>query len=177
MTVTLEAAKRGLALFDDSWALGLWVFSTELAGSRDYRQLTAIGPLSSQRDNLENGIAGIRPKKGGDTGLFDTILAGYKAVQEDWEPGRVNSIVMLTDGKNDDDNGISEAGLLAELKRIRDPERPIQVVVIGIGNEVSKAELDAITKVTGGGVFVTEDPAKIGDIFLRAIALRPTAPR
>jgi hypothetical protein len=178
MKVTLEAAKRGLGLFDDSWALGLWVFSTELVGTRDYRSLVPIGPLSSSRGKLESGLAAITPKRGGDTGLFDTILAGYKAVQEDWEPGRVNSIVMLTDGKNDDDNGVSQAALLAELKRIEDPERPIQVVIIGIGNEVNKAELDSITKVTGGGVFVTEDPAKISEIFLRAIALRPSnAPR
>ena len=30
-----------------------------------------------------------------------------RTVQEDWEPGRVNSIVLFTDGKNEDDNGIS----------------------------------------------------------------------
>lgn len=177
MAVTLEAARRGLALFDDSWALGLWIFSTELAGSRDYRPLVGIGPLSSQRDTMERQIAGITAKRGGGTGLFDTILAGYKAVQEDWEQGRVNSVVMLTDGKNDDDNGISEAVLLAQLRRIADPDRPIQVIIIGIGNEVNRAELDSITKVTGGSVFVTEDPAKIGDIFLQAIAKRPAGPR
>lgn len=177
MQVTLEAARRGLALFDDSWALGLWIFSTELAGGRDYRQLVEIGPLSSQRGKVESALAGISPKRGGDTGLFDTILAGYRAVQRDWEAGRVNSVVLLTDGKNDDDNGISEAALLAELQRIADPDRPIQVVIIGIGDEVNRTELEAITEVTGGGVFVTEDPAKIGDIFLQAIALRPPATR
>ncbi|MEO3923801.1 substrate-binding domain-containing protein [Micromonosporaceae bacterium B7E4] len=177
MQVTLEAAKRGLALFDDSWALGLWVFSTELNGSRDYRSLVPIGPMSAQRERLESQLAGITPKRGGDTGLFDSILAGYKAVQDDWQPGRVNSVVMLTDGKNEDDNGISQAQLLAELKRINDPDRPVQVIIIGISAEVSKAELDSIPKVTGGAAFVTEDPAKIGDIFLQAIARRPTAPR
>ncbi|MDG4789522.1 substrate-binding domain-containing protein [Micromonospora sp. WMMD1102] len=176
MQVTLEAARRGLALFDDSWALGLWVFSTELSGSRDYRSLVPIGPMSAQREELEAKIATITPKKLGDTGLFDTILAGYKAVQEDWQPGRVNSVVMLTDGKNEDDNGISQAALLAELKRISDPDRPVQVIIIGISAEVSKAELDSIPKVTGGAAFVTEDPAKIGDIFLQAIAARREAP-
>ncbi|MFY1687555.1 VWA domain-containing protein [Plantactinospora sp. WMMB782] len=176
MQVTLEAARRGLALFDDSWALGLWVFSTELSGSRDYRSLVPIGPMSAQREELEAKLATITPKKLGDTGLFDTILAGYKAVQDDWQPGRVNSVVMLTDGKNEDANGISQAALLAELKRISDPDRPVQVIIIGISAEVSKAELDSIPKVTGGAAFVTEDPAKIGDIFLQAIAARREAP-
>ena len=53
----------------------------------------------------------------------------------------------------------------------------MQVVIIGIGNEVSETELQSITNVTGGGAFVTQDPSKIGDIFLKAIALRPNAPR
>lgn len=174
--VTLEAARRGLGLFDDSWALGLWIFSTNLVGSRDYRELVSIGPLSSQRGALERALAGVAPSSG-DTGLYDTALAAYKTVQDQWEAGRVNSVVLMTDGKNEDDNGISQQALLKELERIKDPERPVQMVIIGIGTGVSRAELTAITKVTGGGVFVTEDPAKIGDIFLQAIALRPPATR
>ncbi|WP_088997436.1 substrate-binding domain-containing protein [Micromonospora echinaurantiaca] len=169
--VTVEAARRGLTLFDDSWSIGLWTFSTNLDNSRDYRQLVPIGRLSSRRGQLEQALGGIRSSSG-DTGLYDTMLAAYKEVQEGWEPGRVNSIVLFTDGKNEDANGISQQKLLSELNKIKDPERPIQVVIIGIGDKVSKAELESITRVTGGGAFVTEDPTKIGEIFLRAIALR-----
>lgn len=171
--VTLEAAGRGLDLFDDSWQIGLWEFSTNLGSGRDYRRLVEIGPLSSQRSELEAALAQIQPTRG-DTGLFDTVLAAYETVQEDWEQGQVNSIVLFTDGKNDDDNGISQQQLIAELERVKDPERPVQVVLIGIGADVSKTELESITKVTGGGSFITEDPTKIGDIFLKAIALRET---
>jgi Ca-activated chloride channel family protein len=174
--VTVAAASRGLVLFDDSWSIGLWTFSTQLVGSQDWKQALPIRPLSINRGPLEQQLGNIKPSSG-DTGLFDTVLAAYKAVQNDWEPGRVNSIVLFTDGKNEDASGISQAKLLAELKRIADPEQPVQVVMIGIGNAVSKAELESITKVTGGGSFVTEDPTKIGDIFLSAIALRPNAPR
>ncbi|MEV0806145.1 substrate-binding and VWA domain-containing protein [Micromonospora sp. NPDC050200] len=174
--VTVAAATRGLGLFDDSWSIGLWTFSTELVGSRDWREVVPIKPLSSNRGRLEQGLAGIRPSSG-NTGLYDTMLEAYKTVQQDWEPGRVNSVVLFTDGKNDDKNGISQASLISQLKQLNDVERPVQVVIIGIGNEVSKAELESITKVTGGGTFVTEDPSKIGDIFLKAIALRPNAPR
>jgi Ca-activated chloride channel family protein len=174
--VTVAAASRGLVLFDDSWQIGLWTFSTQLVGSQDWKQALPIRPLSINRGPLEQQLGNIKPSSG-DTGLYDTVLAAYKAVQNDWEPGRVNSIVLFTDGKNEDASGISQAKLLAELKRIADPEQPVQVVMIGIGNAVSKAELESITKVTGGGSFVTEDPTKIGDIFLSAIALRPNAPR
>ncbi len=169
--VTTEAARRGLNLFDDSWSIGLWVFSTNLVGSRDYQELVPIAPLSRQRSELERGLDRV-DSSSGDTGLYDTLLAAYKDVQANWEPGKVNSIVLFTDGKNEDADGISQKALLAELKRIKDPEQPIQVIIIGIGTEVSKSELDTIAKSAGGGAFVATDPTKIGDIFLRAIALR-----
>ncbi|MFF0155141.1 substrate-binding domain-containing protein [Micromonospora sp. NPDC005203] len=174
--VTVDAALRGLGLFDDSWSIGLWTFSTKLVGNRDYRELVGIGPLSGQRAQLEGALGGIKPSDG-DTGLYDTMLAAYQAVQENWQPGRVNSIVLFTDGKNDDDNGLNQQQLLAKLKQVADPDRPVQVIMIGIGEGVSKAELESITKVTGGDVFVTKDPSEIGSIFLSAIARRPPAPR
>jgi hypothetical protein len=175
--VTVAAATRGLGLLDDSWAVGLWTFSTDLVGTREYRELVPVGPLSSQRSRIEGALRTIAPKQNGNTGLYDTVLAAYKAVQDGWEPGRVNSVVLMTDGQNDNASGISQQKLLADLKRLVDPDRPVQVIFVGIGNAVSRAELESIAKVTGGGVFVTEDAAKIGDIFLKAISLRPTTIR
>ncbi|HCT77129.1 MAG TPA: VWA domain-containing protein, partial [Micromonosporaceae bacterium] len=175
--VTLEAARRGLGLFDDSWAVGLWIFSTELDGAKDYLQLAPIEPLSVQRPQLLAALGAVQPKPQGDTGLYDSLLAAYQAVQKDWDPGRVNSVVMMTDGDNDDANGIAHADLLAKLKEVADPKKPVQVVIIGIGPTVNPGPLEQITKVTGGGVFVAEDPAKIGEIFLKAISLRSATPQ
>ena len=176
MAVTVEAARRGLALFDEGWAVGLWTFSTQLDGDRDYRPLVPIGPLSVQRDTLNQTLASLAPKPTGDTALYDTVLAGYRAVQEGWDPGRVNSVVLLTDGENDDTNGLSIDQLLDALKTAMDPKKPIQVILIGIGTSTSEASMRRITDVTGGGVFIAQDPANIGQIFLQAIALRATKP-
>ncbi|MGN9910538.1 VWA domain-containing protein [Phytohabitans sp. LJ34] len=177
MAVTLAAAQAGLGLFDDSWALGLWTFSTQLDGGKDWLELVPIGPLSSNRSQALAALKSIEPKSDGDTGLYDTMLAAYKEVQDGWAADRVNSIVMFTDGKNDDANGISEQALLAQLKDLADPKKPVQVIILGIGDGVDEGQLKRITNVTGGGVFVTKDPTKIGDIFLKALALRPAAPR
>ncbi|HEU5107829.1 MAG TPA: VWA domain-containing protein, partial [Micromonosporaceae bacterium] len=173
--VTQEAARRGLGLFDDSWAVGIWAFSTNLVGSRDYRELAPIGPLSSNRNALLAATTQLNPKRNGDTGLYDTLLAAYRVVKAGWDPGRINSVVMLTDGENDDDNGIELPALLQALQKEKDPERPIQVVLIAIGPNVGEAKLKQIVGVTGGGVFTTEDPSKIGEIFLKAVSLRTQA--
>ena len=173
--VTVAAAKAGLGLFDDSWTLGLWTFSTKLRGDLDYRQLVPIGSLASQRSEMLSKLSQIQPVPNGSTGLYDTVLAAYKTVQKGWDPSRVNSVVIMTDGQNDDPSGITLDQLIKDLKAVENPDKPVQVIAIGIGNDVSEAELKKITDTTGGGTFVTADPSKIGEIFLKAIALRPGA--
>ncbi len=169
--VTVQAAAGGLSLFGDDWSVGLWEFSTKLNGSIPYKQLVPIGPVSSQRPKLAAALNGIRPTNG-DTGLYDTVLAAYKQVQANWDPTKVNSIVLMTDGQNDNPGGLTLDQLIQQLKKIVDPQRKVEVIAIGIG-EASQAELTQITNVTSGQVFFASDPSKINQIFLQAIALRP----
>jgi Ca-activated chloride channel family protein len=176
--VTQAASRQGLALFDDDWAVGVWVFSTKLRGSRDWDQIVPISPLSSRRAELAASIDRIVPKRNGATGLYDTALAAYKNVQDTWQGGRVNSVLLFTDGQNVDDQGLTQQQLTAELKKTVDPKRPVRMIIIGIGPEVDPKELKVITDATGGGgVFTTSDPAKIGEIFLEAISSRSGAAR
>jgi hypothetical protein len=173
--VTVESAKRGVGLFDDNWALGIWTFSTLMDGQNDYRELVPIGILASQRQQTLTALSGIQPNKNGATGLYDTVFAGYKTVQNGWDPSRVNSLLIMTDGENDDPaGGLNIDQLIEELKKIMDPARPIQVIMMGIGASATVGEpaLRRITDTTGGGTFLVPDPSKIGDVFLKAVSLR-----
>jgi Ca-activated chloride channel homolog len=171
--VTQGAATQGLALFDDKWAVGVWLFSTELVGKRPWKELVPISPLTSARTQLQASVSQIKPKRDGGTGLYDTALAAYKTVLNGWLPGRVNSVILFTDGKQQDPNGISRGDLVSQLRKLQDPKHPVRMIIIGIGNEVDRNELEEITNATSsGGVFIAPDPAKISDIFLQAIASR-----
>jgi Ca-activated chloride channel homolog len=174
--VTQGAAAQGLELFDDQWSVGMWLFSTDMVGTRPWVQKVPILPLSSGRSLLQAAIPQITPKRDGDTGLYDTALAAYEAVQKGWQPGRVNSVLLFTDGQNENPGGLTRDDLIAKLKKIKDPNRPVRMVIIGIGNSVDRGELESITAATdAGGVFIAPDPAKIGEIFLEAIASRSGA--
>jgi Ca-activated chloride channel family protein len=175
--VTKRAAAQGLQLFDDKWAVGTWFFSTDLVGSQAWQPKVPISPLSSARNQLNDALNDMKPKKNGDTGLFDTALAAYKNVQKGWQAGRVNSVILFTDGVNENDGGLTEDELVAGLKKARDPAKPVRMVIIGIGPEVDPNELKTIADASGksSGVFVAEDPAKINEIFLQAIATRTGA--
>jgi hypothetical protein len=171
--VTVAAAQAGLSLFDDRWSVGLWTFSTDMDGRKPYKQLVPIQPLSTGRSQMVGALGTVTPIPRGNTGLYDTVLAAYKTVQAGWDPSRVNSIVIMTDGQNDNPGGLTLPQLLDQIGKIKDPAKPIEVIALGIGNQVDKGELQKITDATGGGVFLATDPSKIGDIFLQAIALRP----
>ncbi|CRK61376.1 hypothetical protein [Alloactinosynnema sp. L-07] len=171
MAVTLKAAELGIGLFRPTSKFGMWLFSTNLDGDKDYTELM---PVATVTDQLAGGaldkLRGVKAIPGGATGLYDSVLAAYQNARANWEPGRINLVIVLTDGKNEDPNGISREQLLAELAKLQDPRRPLAVVGIGIGPDIDVAELDAISKATGGQAFTTPDPTKIGDIFYAALS-------
>lgn len=167
--VAAETAKQGLGLFKPTTDMGLWVFSNNLDGDRDHRELAPIAPLSTTRDHLI-GLAGQIPSLvGGKTNLYDTLLAAYRTVQQGWDAARLNVVVVLTDGRDDDVSGITRAQLVDELTTMQDPKRPTRIIFVGLGPDVDAAELDQIATVTGGRAFTTPDPAGIRDVFAQAL--------
>ncbi len=174
--VTQLAAKAGLSLFSDKWSVGVWLFSTNMAGSQPYLPIEPIQPLATSRSEIASSLAKIVPKRNGDTGLYRTALAAYQSVRDSWEPGKVNSVILFTDGKNDDGTAMGRDQLIKRLKQLNDPQRPVRMVILGIGTDVDEQELQDIAGATpAGGVFVSPDPAKMGDIFLQAIGTRTGA--
>lgn len=128
----------------------------------------------TQRDLLARTSAGLDEEvTTGDTGLHDTILAAYQHMQEHWQDGYVSSIVLLTDGVNDDTTGgLSETELIRALTDSADPDRPVRLILIGMGPEVGSAALDRVASAVGGASFVAEDPRDIGAVFVQAFAAR-----
>src|SRR6185436_17532575 len=119
LSLLMQTAQEGLGLLMDTTDVGVWVFSTRMDGDRDYQVLVPPGPLSQQRSRIFNVLGSIRAKPDGDTGLYDTTLAAYQEARRNWVPGRINVVLIATDGKNDDDGkGVSRAALVAQLKQM-----------------------------------------------------------
>ncbi|MEW2503252.1 substrate-binding domain-containing protein [Amycolatopsis sp. NPDC047767] len=171
MQVTVAAAEQALHLFRPSTQLRIWEFATRLDGAKDYREVLPLAPVAQHLtpDDLAK-LTAVRavPKAG--TGLYDTVLDLYGVARRDWQPGVLNVVIVMTDGRNEDTSGISREAFLAGLTRLADPAHPLPVIAIGIGADADESELSAITAVTGGGAYVTRDPTKIGDVFYGALA-------
>jgi hypothetical protein len=170
LSLLMQAAQEGLGLLLDTTDVGVWVFSTRMDGDRDYQVLVPPGPLSQQRARIYGALGAVRAKPSGDTGLYDTTLAAFQEARRNWMPGRINIILVATDGRNDDAQSINRAQLLAELGKLVDPRRPLPILFIGMGPGVDAAELNDIARVTDGRVYLAQQPGDIRSIFFSALS-------
>jgi hypothetical protein len=158
-------------MLPDQSSLGLWSFGSQLDPPRDYRVLLPTAQLTDgQRAGLAGAVGKLTAERTG-TGLYDTILAAYKAATAQWRPDEANQVVVFTDGRNEDDPvSIGLHQLATELKRAADPKRPVELTVVAYGKlpEVSSLE-DALGEVDGY-VSSVQTPAQVSAAFLHAAA-------
>lgn len=163
------------SLFPADSHFGLWQFSTNLDGSKDYREVVPLVRVDDKDPTTgkpwrEAAIPKVQAlKASGDTGLYDTVLAAYKYMQQHWQPRQHNIVSVITDGRNQDSNGISRAALLSQLRSLAQPDRPIQVETLGLGDQVDSEELAEISTATGGHSYAAVDTADLERTALAAI--------
>jgi Ca-activated chloride channel family protein len=182
MDLVKEAAGQGLGLFAPETNLGTWVFSSNLAGGQDWAESVPIGPTNARlpngklrREVLAEALADLQATNG-DTGLYDTTLAAFRAVQRSYAPERINIVVLLTDGINDDPTGgIDRDELLGRLKAEQQQDRPVRIITIAYGANADAASLRLISEATGGLAYVSRDPADILQVFTDAITKLPAS--
>lgn len=189
------AATTALGLLPETSSVGLWVFSTlenEETGA-DWRELVPIGPLSEDVGDAtrlealgaeaarmpaiveENAASTTR----GWTGLYDTIDGAFNAMKDGYDPGKINSIVILTDGADESPPGeTSDISLDELLTKIEghDPSRPIPIIAIGIGEAADMDALTQIAEASGGFANQALDPADVEDVFIQAMIERQCRP-
>jgi hypothetical protein len=170
LAATIRAAQEGVGLMLDTTEVGIWLFSTRLDGDLDYRVLHQPRPLGEARAELVSRLGRVQVRPAGGTGLYDTTLAAYREARRSWVPGRINVVLIATDGRNDDPDSITRAQLLAELTELHDPRRSLPILFIGIGGGVNPEEMKQIAAATGGRVFLTREPSGIRDIFFTALS-------
>jgi Ca-activated chloride channel homolog len=168
-----HAAVNSLSQLADNDQVGLWVFSTELNGKIDYRELVPIGRMNmqvkgvQQRVLVKSEVERLSSKS--DTGLYDTALASYKFVKRQYSPEAINAVVLLTDGQNDDDNGISLKRLLTGLGTGQS-DHPVRMFTISYGSEADLEVLKQIAEATNGASYDSSDPSSINQVFTTVIS-------
>lgn len=180
--LTVAATRAGLDLFPNGASVGLWAFSQKsdgkLGGHQDYTEIVPIRRLDAyvagrtQREELGTKLGTLPGLTDGGTALYDTTLAAYQEMQDTYDPTAVNSVLLFSDGANDDPGSNSLDELVSRLEQLADPERPVSIITIGISEDADADALGRIAKATGGFSIVARQPEDMSALFQKAMAAR-----
>ena len=169
LELAIDAASSSLDQFQDRDEVGLRIFSTEIdqAGSpTDFLDLVPVGPMGEQREQIRQRLEGLIPVLG--TPLYDVTADSYDAMTESYAPDKINAVVLLSDGRNDDPEGeLDLSGLLERLGAGSEgrQSQPVRVFPIAYGSDADLATLQRIADATNAAVYDASDPRSIRKVF------------
>jgi Mg-chelatase subunit ChlD len=178
--IAVNASQVALDAFPAQARIGIWGFSKNRgeggASWEEYATLDRLdapaGAAGTHGDVVRSEADKLVGRVRGGTGVMDTTLAAYKYAQEKWDPAWFNSVVIFTDGASDDSSSLSLDSLVNQLKTLRDPAKPVKVIIIGLSQESDTGELDEIAAATGGQKYVVNDPNEILGVLASALLNR-----
>lgn len=171
---TVSALDRQFDSVTASSEIGLWVFSKDLDGSRAFRTLVPTGPIDeatdseSRRDRLKSAADGVRPATA--TSTYESVTAAYIDALAGYSPGKPNSVLVITDGPNDD-TSISSDDFLTVLRSTVSPARPVAIDVVSIGTNSDSSTLQSMSDITGGSftTVASSDGAELPELLRKLL--------
>lgn len=169
--VAAAAVTTAVTLMPDAWSAGLWTFSLRPAPANDWTELVHLGPVQANRAALLSAARSMPNQVGGNTGLYSTALSAFLSVTSRYAKGKFNSVLLLTDGANVDPDDITLPTLIAKLKTLADPRRPVSFTTIALGKNADVAALRKISAATHGHSYIVRQAQDINTVFAQ-IALQ-----
>ncbi|MGF7233697.1 MAG: substrate-binding and VWA domain-containing protein [Frankia sp.] len=175
IAIALKASVQGDQLFAPNDKVGLGVFSSNVPGGvlqilSPVVPMDVKGQYGTHKDDLMQLVN--MPVPGGDTPLYKAALAGFESQSSNYTPGRLNEVVLLTDGKNDDPedpHDLTLPDLLKTLKQQYNPARPVHIITIAYGADADPSALKQISDATGARSYRSVDPHDVFNVFINAV--------
>jgi Ca-activated chloride channel family protein len=171
-----NAATAALSQFNDDDQVGLWAFSTELGddGTRQVLELVPTGRVGDVREQLATRIRSLVPTN--NTPLYEVSGKAYDQAVADYDAKRINAVVLLTDGRNDDGDASDDRDQLRDLisKLGAGGEgggsRPVRFFPIAYGADADLPTLRRIAEATSAAVYDSSDPTSIDKVFTAVLS-------
>jgi Ca-activated chloride channel family protein len=110
------------------------------------------------------------------TPLYDVVSKAYASMLASYDPAKINEIVFLTDGVNDDgiveDDETEFRDLIDQLQSGSEgaSSRPVRVFTISYGDGADTVTLKAIAQATSAAHYDASNPATIQQVFTAVIS-------
>lgn len=144
----LAAAQAALREFlsqikGDQEQVGLVEFSSTV------NNIDPLDALGNNRAQLESSVDALQAY--GNTALLDGVRAAYVRLQQENDPERINAIVVMTDGR-ENNSYISLSQLQREIQRGNSQGVPVVIFAIAFGEDADYDVLRTIAETSGGQV-------------------------
>ncbi|HKA92783.1 MAG TPA: VWA domain-containing protein, partial [Acidimicrobiia bacterium] len=129
-----------------------------------------IGPIGAQRETIAAKINDLVPTQG--TPLYTVTKAADDTLVQTFDAARINAVLLLTDGKNEDPNNDDLDALLRTLRSRNEGQvaNPVRVFPIAYGQDADLPTLKRIAEATNATVYDAADPTSIGKVFLAVVS-------
>ena len=150
LAAATPALKNRLAALPSDAAVGLWTFNGLEAST-----LIPTGPLSDDLGGgprsaaLTGALDGVVAVSGSGGVSFTTLRMIYADALANYRPGQPNSILVITQGPHTD-KSLDGAGLQDVIRSSIDPNRPVAVNVIDVGDDPDRPTWEAVAQISGG---------------------------
>ncbi len=175
LDLAIAAVQDGLSEFKTEDEVGLRIFTTGLdesggdANSGDYTDLAPIEAVGTNRERLANEVASLIPLNG--TPLYTVIGDSHAQMVQEYDPARINAIVVLSDGVNDDGDPEGDAAqfnsLIEQLTSTSNGEiaTPVRVFTIAYGADADVSALEQISEASNATAYAATDATTIEAVF------------
>jgi Ca-activated chloride channel homolog len=168
LDVAKAAASAALDGFGPDDKVGLWSFSSSSGADPPYREIVAPAPIAEQKALLRHEIEALQPQGKGKA-LYATLEAAVASMRARYETTRINAVVVLTDGGNDDPANNDLNGLKRTL-RAQPNDSFVRVFTVGFGSKADFTTLEDIALQARGGAYSDRDKRAMAKILVAVVS-------
>ena len=158
-----DAITQALGHFTEGDNVGLAGFSSVDDGPITPGVVSPVADAQSGRAGFLKALGALRPIEF--TPLYAAVDTFARERAADWDPDRINAIVLLSDGKNETMTPTIDAPqMIANLNELHH-HNPVLIFTLAYGADADVATLQSISSATGAHYYDATDPTKVADVL------------
>jgi Ca-activated chloride channel family protein len=145
--------------------VGYWEFASQLDGDLSYRQVLGFAPVATNATPMATHMATLQPTDK-PAALYRAIRSGLDVVRKDADPTRINSMVVITNGRSTDTKDSDLSSLLRDLQDASESSS-VHVFTVAYGKSADGRTLSQIARAARGATYDAGSP---GGMFTAVIS-------
>ncbi|MCD2441032.1 substrate-binding domain-containing protein [Agromyces sp. SYSU K20354] len=126
--------------------------------------VSPVADIGETRTEFLRELGALRPIEF--TPLYAAVDKFARERAADWQPDRINAIVLLSDGKNEYfGSSVTAAQMISGLEELHHHETPVLIFTLAYGANADVATLQSISSATGAHYYDATDPTKVSDVL------------